>query len=152
MKLKPNGFARIVRNGMAAALLAAFSLGAIALPPGTNEEILERIRPIGSLNVAESASGSEGDGAGAQVADAGEPRSGQQVYDNYCMACHAAGVAGAPAFGNDEAWAPRLEKGMDTLYASTINGLNIMPPRGTCSDCSDEELRASVDYMVDALN
>lgn len=152
MKLKPNGFARIVRNGMAAALLAAFSLGAVALPPGTNEEILERIRPIGSLNVAESASGSEDDGAGDQVAGSGEPRSGEQVYDSYCTACHAAGVAGAPAFGDDEAWAPRLEKGMDTLYASTINGLNIMPPRGTCPDCSDDELRASVDYMVDAVN
>ena len=142
MKLKLKGPLRIVVAG----LLAAFSLSAVALPPGTNAEILERIRPIGSLNVAEPAD--------EAVADTGprEPREGQEIYSSYCQACHAAGVAGAPTFGNEEAWAPRVAKGMDTLYASTINGLNIMPPRGTCPDCTDAELRASVDYMVDAVN
>lgn len=146
MKLKLKGSVRVAVAGLVAGVFAAVSLGAVALPPGTNAEILQRIEPIGTLNVAES--------AGDEVADAGtrEPRSGAQVYDSFCTACHAAGVAGAPAFGNAEAWAPRLAKGMDTLYASTINGLNIMPPRGTCPDCTDEELRASVDHMVDAVN
>jgi cytochrome c5 len=60
------------------------------------------------------------------------------------------GVAGAPKFGDADAWAPRIAKGKEALYASTYNGLNIMPPRGTCSACSDEDLRNTVDYMVSA--
>ena len=146
MKLKLNRAVRVVVAG----LLAALSLGAVALPPGTNAEILERIRPIGSLNVAEAVAEGEDDTGGD--AEPRVARSGEQLYGTYCQACHQAGVAGAPMFGNEEAWEPRLAKGMDTLYASTINGLNIMPPRGTCPDCSDDELRGAVDYMVEAVN
>ena len=47
-------------------------------------------------------------------------------------------------------WAPRIGKGIEVLYESTYNGLNTMPVRGTCMDCSDEELQATVDYMVAA--
>ena len=54
-------------------------------------------------------------------------------------------------FADAEAWAPRIDKGMETLMASTLNGIGMMPARGTCMDCSDEELQAAVDYMVQAL-
>jgi cytochrome c5 len=61
------------------------------------------------------------------------------------------GAAGAPKYGDAVAWAPRIAKGKDALYESTYNGLNgVMPARGTCMDCSDEELQATVDYMVAA--
>ncbi len=68
-------------------------------------------------------------------------------YNKSCAVCHAAGVAGAPKTGNAEAWAPRLEKGMDALVASVKNGLNAMPPKGMCFDCSDEEYMELINYM-----
>ena len=73
---------------------------------------------------------------------------GQQVYQNSCQSCHAVGVAGAPKLGDKAAWAPRIATGMDALLASSINGKNIMPPRGACASCSDDDLKAAVQYMV----
>ncbi len=65
-----------------------------------------------------------------------------------CVACHASGAAGAPIVGNAEAWASRLEKGTEALYASAINGIGAMPPKGGNMGLSDEEVQAIVDYMV----
>jgi cytochrome c5 len=53
-------------------------------------------------------------------------------------------------FADAAAWAPRIAKGMDVLMDSTINGINAMPAKGTCMSCSDDELAATVTYMVDA--
>lgn len=78
---------------------------------------------------------------------------GKGVYDQACMACHAQGVAGAPKFGDAEAWAPRIAKGKDTLYQHAINGFQgdagVMPPKGGFANLSDEEVKAGVDYMVE---
>lgn len=85
-----------------------------------------------------------------QVADAsGAGRSGEEIYKTKCATCHATGAAGAPKLGDATAWAPRLEKGIETLYQSSINGFQGMPAKGLCFDCSDAELKASVDYMVE---
>lgn len=73
---------------------------------------------------------------------------GQGIYKASCQACHAAGVAGAPKLGDKDAWAPRIAKGSDAMYTSVIKGLNAMPPKGACMSCSEDELRAAVDYMV----
>ncbi|KAA3626608.1 MAG: hypothetical protein DWQ09_15850 [Proteobacteria bacterium] len=81
----------------------------------------------------------------AQLAGAAD---GEAVYKKACFLCHDSGAAGAPKKGDSAVWAPRLEKGIDTLVASVVNGLNAMPPKGTCMACSEEELRASVEYMV----
>lgn len=96
---------------------------------------------------AQSAEGADG---ATQVAASGggDARSGETVYNSYCFACHMAGVAGAPKLGDAEAWAPRIDKGKEALYQSTYNGLNAMPPRGTCMNCSDQELQNAVDWMV----
>ncbi|TCK04840.1 c-type cytochrome [Marinobacterium mangrovicola] len=77
-------------------------------------------------------------------------RSGEELYNTKCSVCHASGVAGAPLFGDAEAWAPRAEKGMDALLATAKSGLNAMPPMGTCVDCSDSEMTAAIQYMLDA--
>jgi len=74
--------------------------------------------------------------------------SGEEIYTNTCANCHAAGIAGAPKLGDKEAWAPRIAKGNDALFESVKNGLNVMPPKGTCMSCSDEELRSAMEYMV----
>ena len=76
-------------------------------------------------------------------------RTGEEIYNAKCSVCHAAGIAGAPKFGDAAAWAPRAEKGIDALLATALTGINAMPPKGTCMDCSDAELKASIQYMLD---
>ena len=66
-----------------------------------------------------------------------------------CMACHAAGVAGAPKLGDKAAWAPRIAQGLPTLVNSAIKGKGAMPPKGG-SAAPDTEVRAAVEYMVNA--
>jgi len=117
-----------------------------AIPPGTTEEIAERIKPFGSVCRAGEDCGT------AAAAAASGPLSGQAVYDQFCFACHAAGVGGAPLLGDVAQWEPRIAKGMETLMVSTINGINAMPAKGTCMNCSDEELQAAVDYMLEQVN
>lgn len=76
----------------------------------------------------------------------------QATYMMSCFACHSTGAAGAPKVGpgNAEAWAPRMEKGMEAVVANAINGLNTMPPKGLCFTCTDEDIAALVTYMVDS--
>ncbi len=74
---------------------------------------------------------------------------GKKVYNTYCAACHTSGAAGAPKMGDQTAWAPRIKEGMDVLMQHATNGFNSMPPKGTCMSCSDSELRAAVQYIID---
>lgn len=69
-------------------------------------------------------------------------------YNKSCAICHASGAANAPKTGDAEAWAPRMAKGMEVLVASVNNGLNAMPPKGMCFDCSDEDYKALIEYMA----
>lgn len=73
---------------------------------------------------------------------------GKAVYEANCVACHAAGVAGAPKAGDKVAWSPRLKGGMDALYANSIKGKNAMPPKGGNLSLADADVRAAVDYLV----
>lgn len=73
-----------------------------------------------------------------------------RTYTQSCAACHNSGAAGAPRFGNSEDWSARLEKGFDTLVQHTIEGFNnIMPPKGMCFSCTDEQLAEVVQYILD---
>lgn len=74
---------------------------------------------------------------------------GEALYKQSCTVCHAAGVAGAPKSGDKAAWAPRIASGIDALTASVIKGKGAMPPKGG-SAASDADLRAAVQFMVDA--
>lgn len=77
-----------------------------------------------------------------------ESAKGEQVYKGACFVCHGTGVAGAPMFGNKDAWAPRVAKGMDALFTSALQGLGAMPPKGGRMDLADDDIKAAVDYMV----
>lgn len=107
----------------------------------TDDEIKARIKPVGQVHVA---------GAKAEVASSG-PRSGADIYNKSCVACHGVGVLGAPKLQDAADWAPRLEKGFDTVWKNAINGIGGMPPKGTCGDCSDDELKAALEYMTEGL-
>jgi len=119
------------------------------------EIVLENIKPVGKVNIAsESAPAAPAaapvvTAAAAAPVAAGEALSGEQIYQRNCMSCHAAGVAGAPKLGDATTWAPRIAQGMDTLLANATNGLNAMPPKGLCMSCSDDDLMAVVEYMVE---
>ncbi|NVJ64916.1 MAG: cytochrome c5 family protein [Gammaproteobacteria bacterium] len=76
------------------------------------------------------------------------PRSGEDVYNTYCTACHGTGVAGAPKLGDATAWAARMANGVDAVYANAINGVGAMPANGTCADCSEDEIKKTVDYIL----
>ena len=126
------------------ATLLAFSASAADLTDAQRAAIEERIKPVGeSCMEGDSSCG----GAAAAAASSGA-RSGEDVYNAACMACHSTGAAGAPRTGDAAAWAPRIAKGMDTLVSNAINGLNTMPPKGLCMACSDDDLRGVVEYIV----
>ena len=82
------------------------------------------------------------------LATVAEALTGEEIYQTKCSACHATGAAGAPKFGDAAAWAARIEKGSEALYASALKGVNAMPPKGMCMECSNDEIRAAVDYMT----
>lgn len=77
---------------------------------------------------------------------------GKGVYDKACALCHVAGVAGAPKLTDKADWAPRIAQGKETLYKHAIEGYQgtkgMMPPKGGSSMLSDEQVKASVDYMT----
>ncbi|NOX84876.1 MAG: c-type cytochrome [Chlorobi bacterium] len=77
---------------------------------------------------------------------------GEAVYKKVCIACHMTGVAGAPALNNKERWSVIAKKGMKKLHHDAINGYTgdygVMPPKGTCMDCSDQDLYDAIGYML----
>ena len=104
--------------------------------------IAERLKPVGNVCI-------EGDECGAASAVvASGPTAPADIYKNSCAACHGSGALGAPKFGTSD-WVARAEKGIDTLTASAIAGINAMPPRGACASCSDEEMKETIQYIID---
>ncbi len=114
----------------------------------------ERIKPVGDVYLP-------GDDIGAAipiVETVAEPEpvvaamSGPQVYNSACLACHGAGVGGAPVVGDAAQWAARVEQGMEVLTRHAIEGYmgsaGYMPPKGGRLDLSDDEVAAAVEYMV----
>ncbi|RUR31137.1 c-type cytochrome [Vreelandella nanhaiensis] len=128
-----------------------------------DEALAERLAPVGRLCLQ----GQECQRAVTQhtAADATEAAAsdepsleevaqydGEALYAKAsCGACHAAGIAGAPATGDSTAWTARLAQGTEKLYANAINGIGAMPPKGGRFNFSDDEIKAIVDYMIDEL-
>ena len=83
----------------------------------------------------------------AAAAPAAAGGGGEALYKQACVACHAAGVAGAPKLGDKAAWAPRVAQGVPALVQSVVKGKGAMPPKGG-SAASEAELKAAVEYMV----
>lgn len=106
-----------------------------------------------------AASGAAAPGAAASDADKPAPvasgetasREPAEIYAQYCVNCHGTGMAGAPMVGPEHRliWSEEIEEeGFPTLVKIAIEGENGMPPRGTCFDCSDKEIEATVLYML----
>ena len=121
---------------------------AIADNHSYEDQVAKRLKPAGNVCVE----GEECETATAAVAAAepAGPRSGDAVYNLACVACHGAGVLGAPKYGSADDWAPRIAKGVDVLHEHAVKGFNAMPAKGGNTSLSDEEVYAAVDYMVAA--
>jgi cytochrome c5 len=115
---------------------------ALELTANQEKQVAERIAPEGHVSMA-------GQVALASAAGAGAARSGSDIYATNCVACHSSGVAGAPILGDVAAWTERLTKGVETVYANAINGIGAMPARGTCMDCSDDDVIAAIDHILE---
>lgn len=126
-------------------MLFVAGLVAASAAASSEDDIKARLAPVGSSCM----SGDDCAAAPAPVAAAG-PKSGKDVYGSFCTTCHSAGVMGAPKSGNAGDWAPRISKGIETLYTHALTGFNAMPAKGMCAACSDDEIKAAVDYMVDS--
>ena len=88
-----------------------------------------------------------------EVADAGiDLAAGEETYNKFCHVCHKDGIAGAPKLGDKALWGPRAEKGMATLIKHVTEGYTgetgVMPLKGTCMDCSEEDFRNSITFML----
>ncbi len=88
--------------------------------------------------------------AAAAPAPAAAAGKGEALYKQACVACHSAGVAGAPKFGDKAAWAPRIKEGIPHLVETVVKGKGAMPPKGGVSTASEADIRAAVEYMVAA--
>ena len=121
---------------VASALVLSVSVFAMGSRPKIDDEAVNsRIAPVAKVEMASSSTAASVD------------RSGEQLYKITCFACHDAGVANAPKFGDKAAWAPRLALGLDGLLKSAIAGKNAMPPRAG-SDANDTELARAIVYMA----
>ncbi len=116
--------------------------------------VADRIRPFGQIYLP----GEEQQAAAPTVETAEEPApvvtamSGPQVYNAACLACHGAGIGGAPILGDTAVWAPRIAQGINVLNEHAVNGYTgsagYMPPKGGRIDLSDQEIRDAVEYMA----
>ncbi|OAM51567.1 hypothetical protein A7981_08790 [Methylovorus sp. MM2] len=75
-------------------------------------------------------------------------KSGEEVFKAVCSMCHSVGLMGAPKIGDQEAWAPRIAQGHDTLVTHALKGVRMMPAKGGNPGLSDAEVTAAVVYMA----
>ena len=122
------------------------ALWAVTAQATTDDAIAERLKPVGQVCVM----GEECKGVGAVAVSAGGgARTADDIIAKHCGACHTPGILGAPKIGDTSAWKERADHqgGLDGILAKAISGINAMPPKGTCADCSDDELRAAIQKM-----
>lgn len=104
--------------------------------------------PLLLLLAASAAAPVVASAAAPAVASAADLVKGEKIYGATCLACHGAGVMGAPKFGDKALWKPRIAKGLPVLYASAVDGIRMMPPKGGNMMLKNEDVKAAVDYMV----
>jgi cytochrome c5 len=121
---------------------------AMAEDPMLQAKVRDRIAPVGQVRIAGQAEEAPAAIGGTSSAAPAVARSGAEVYQAACLACHATGAAGAPKTGDKAAWEARVAQGMDVLMASVVNGKGAMPPRGGNPSLTDEEIGKAIEHML----
>lgn len=114
----------------------------------SKQEIIERLSPF----IHNCKQGEPCAALASTVADksSGKARTAEDIYNKFCSACHLSGILDAPKKGNLQDWEKHLarHKGSFTdMWHSAIKGIGAMPPRGNCADCSDDEIKMTVEFM-----
>lgn len=128
------------------AVTAVLAFGALHVQAAPNDAIAKRLEPVGQVCIQSK------ECPGMEVvasAGGGAAKSPDDVIAKHCTACHTPGLLGAPKIGDAAAWGERAKKegGIDGLLAKAITGINAMPPKGTCGDCSDSDLKGAIEKM-----
>jgi len=136
---------KIISRVVLVCLCAIVGMTVQAVPNQDDVKIIAtRIKPIGQVNTKTLTANAQGNAdKPLQLASANK---GEATYNQYCVVCHNAGVAGAPKKGDAGAWKKRSSN-IDTLVTNATKGMNAMPPKGTCATCSKEDLKAAILYM-----
>jgi len=118
----------------------------------SHEAIMARLKPVGEIGMYDPNAPQPAAAKPVAVAAAAPAANkGEATFKGVCSGCHGAGVMGAPKFGDKGVWAPRVAKGLDALYVSAIKGKNAMPAKGGNPALADEDVKAAVQYMVNAV-
>ena len=152
------GFLMLVTAGL---IVGAYFLHD-SLPPEVNPKAAQiteaRIAPAGAVYAGETGAAAQAAAAAAAAAAAssqvayGGTLDGGEIYKNLCGACHTNGVGKAPTLDHSH-WDARIAQGNDTLYKHAIEGFTgpdggIMPPKGGNPALTDEQVHATVDWML----
>jgi cytochrome c5 len=144
-------------------VLAAHIYGGHPSPgnPGAEEATLARIAPVGGVYAGDTgqaamlaAREAAAKAAASQVAYGGTT-DGKTIFDNLCHACHETGAGGAPRISDKVTWAPRVAEGLETLIRHATDGYTgsngIMPPKGGNPALTDEQIKATVEWMINQV-
>ena len=128
-------------------VVALFAWWAFAAQATTQDDLAKRLEPVGQVCIQ----GKEclGMDVAATAGGGGGAKSPDDVIGKHCNACHGTGLLGSPKIGDAADWGKRAKEqgGIDGLLAKAITGINAMPPKGTCADCSDDELKGAIKKM-----
>jgi cytochrome c5 len=105
-------------------------------PAYSDEAIAQRLKPVGQVTIEAPAA-------------APGAKTGEQVVQQVCAACHASGALNAPKIGDKAAWAPRIKEGYDQLVQHAVKGYKAMPPKGGNASLTDDEVARAVAYLAD---
>lgn len=131
---------------MLAVPATVLALWAASAQAATNDDIAKRLEPVGKVCIqGEECKGMEV----AVTAGGGGAKTPDEIIAKHCTACHSTGLLGAPKIGDTAAWKERADHqgGLDGILAKAITGINAMPPKGTCADCSDADLKGAIEKM-----
>jgi cytochrome c5 len=129
--------------------------------PNAGQVVTDRLAPVGESYAGDTgraamlaAEEARKKAAAAQVAYGGTT-DGQVIYDSLCGACHKSGAGGAPRLDDKASWAPRVAQGVDTLIKHATEGFTgkagVMPARGGNPSLNDEQVKATVHWMIDQV-
>ncbi|MDH0745920.1 c-type cytochrome [Pseudomonas sp. GD03842] len=134
-------------NNKILAVIALLAWWVFAAQASSRDDLAKRLEPVGQVCIQ----GKECPGmdVAATAGSTGGAKSPDDVIGKHCNACHGAGLLGAPKIGDSADWSKRAKEqgGLDGLLAKAITGINSMPPKGTCADCSDDDLKGAIKKM-----
>ncbi|HEY6985991.1 MAG TPA: c-type cytochrome [Rhodanobacteraceae bacterium] len=129
--------------------------------PKAAAEVSDRVAPVGAVyagdtgRAAMAAAQEAAKAAAASQVAYGGTTDGKTIFGNLCHACHETGAGGAPKISDKSAWAPRVAEGLETLIKHATDGFTgksgVMPPKGGNPALTDDQIKATVQWMVDQV-